>query len=349
MTVRPVVIFRCNASATVGMGHLMRSRTFAAELRKHGRDCVMVGPSNDYRTPADNELFIDWAPENPWTSGKEDALAFMEIARAHGATHAVIDDYRADEPFQDVLAEAGLVWMQHFDASKERRFRADMLVHGSPSETEQHWRPNMLNPDGEMLFGPQYSILRPEFPPANLRPDQRDVRQILVSFGGGDDMGAIRLTLDALVDLLPDVRFAVMSGAHNPNNAAIKSWIANHCEGRVTLHVQPPEVAGLFAACDLALLGGGTSIYEAASCGLPMVLTALADNQLRQCEAWEKMGAAVFLGPVAKLTPDALRQTVTELVDDGSRRANMSSIGRNAVDGRGAARLAAHLLKDRSK
>jgi spore coat polysaccharide biosynthesis predicted glycosyltransferase SpsG len=344
------IIFRCDASPSIGMGHLMRSRTFAAVLRQLGQRCIMLGPPEDYRTPVDAELFEHWIAVSGWESGESDATRFVAAARDHGARRAVLDDYRVDLPVQDVLHGEGMIWMQHFDASKEHWFRADMIVHGSPSETAERWGPYLLNPDAEMLFGPRYAVLRPEFPPPTLRPDARDVETILVSFGGGNDHGAILLALRALVTRTPDnIRYAIMSGSRNPNNAFVQDWIDEYAGNRAVLHIEPPNVAGLFANCDLALLGGGISIYEAAACGLPMVVVALADNQLRQCAAWEKLGAAIFLGYRADVTAELLAQTVLGLIADPPRRAAMSAIGRMAVDGRGAYRLAAHLLKDRRK
>jgi spore coat polysaccharide biosynthesis predicted glycosyltransferase SpsG len=346
----PSVIFRCDVSPKIGIGHLMRSRTFAAELRRAGQRCVMVGPSVDYRSDVDAALFDAWIPVPEWESGESDAETFVSLARAHGARRAVIDDYRADETFQEVLRDAGLVWMQHFDSSKPYRFWADMIVHGSPSETAERWRPCLLNPETEMLFGPAYAVLRSEFPPPHLRPNGRAVDRVLVSFGGGNDQGAVLLTLEALLGRTADtVRLAVMSGSRNPNNQAIQAWIDRNAGNRVTLHVEPKDIAGLFASCDLAVLGGGISIYEAASCGLPMLVMALADNQLRQCDAWEKLGAAVFLGPRAEVTTGLLADRALELIADRERRASMSAAGRDAVDGRGASRLAEHLLRERRK
>ena len=350
MTDKPSIVFRCDVSPAIGMGHLMRSRTFAAVLREKGQRCVMVGPSADYRGEQDKVLFDDWVPVADWRDGASDAKTFVAVARGHGARRAVLDDYRTDESFQQVLKDEGLIWMQHFDASKPNRFWADMIVHGSPSETAERWRPHLLNPHTEMLFGPSFSVLRPEFPPPKLQPDEREVRTILVSFGGGNDQGAVLLTLKALSDrTAQNIRFAVMSGSRNPNIPAIRAWIGEHAEDRVALHVEPKDIAGLFASCDLAILGGGISIYEAAACGLPMVVTALADNQLRQCDAWEKLGAAIFLGPLRNVTPGLLAERVVPLIADQARRARMTRIGKNAVDGRGASRLADHLLKDRNK
>jgi UDP-2,4-diacetamido-2,4,6-trideoxy-beta-L-altropyranose hydrolase len=344
------IIFRCDVSPAIGIGHLMRSRTFAAVLRRSGQHCIMYGPTADYRTAADAELFDEWITAPDWESGEGDARNFVAVARRFSVRRAVLDDYRVDLPFQDVLAGEGMIWMQHFDASKPHWFRADMIVHGSPSETAERWGPFLLNPDAEMLFGPRYAVLRPEFPPPALRPDARDVETVLVSFGGGNDFGAILLALEALIEKTPDtIRFSIMSGSRNPNNDEVRAWIEANAAGRAVLHVEPRDIAGLFASCDLALLGGGISIYEAASCGLPMVVMALADNQLRQCDAWEKLGAAVFLGRRADVTAGRLADTVLGLVADRPRRASMSATGRMAVDGRGAERLAEHLLKDRRK
>ena len=171
MSGKAPIIFRCDVSPAIGIGHLMRSRTFAAVLRQLGQRCIMLGPPDDYRTPVDAELFDTGLRCLSGNRARATRRASSRAAREHGARRAVLDDYRVDLPFQDVLHGEGMIWMQHFDASKEHWFRADMIVHGSPSETAERWGPYLLNPDAEMLFGPRYAVLRPEFPPPALRPD----------------------------------------------------------------------------------------------------------------------------------------------------------------------------------
>ena len=341
-----MIIFRCNAGSSVGIGHVVRSRVFAKALSSRGHQSIMVGPSLDYKQPADDDIFADWIPRPQQFSSTDDATLFIETAKAHNAKLAVMDDYRIDDTYQQMLRDAGIRWLQQYDASQPKPFWADLVVNGSPYERASTYKDLIRNPDTKMLLGPAYSILRPEFPPSEFRSPDRPVEQVLVTFGGGDDRGAIILVLSNLIESAdPTIQYEVLSGAGNPRNNAIQSWIDKHGDDRVQLHINPKNVASLFASCDLAVIGGGTSTFEAASCGLPMFLLSISDNQDGQCQGWQDQGAAIYIGRMADFSEQELSDQFQELLNNTDRRIKMSAIGRRAVDGKGVDRLISHLLE----
>lgn len=341
-----MIVFRCGAGPRVGIGHVVRCRQLAVLLGRLGRGAVMVGPSRDYAVARDATLFRDWIPVPDWESSEADAARVVAAAGRFGAAALVMDDYRVDEPYQLVLRAAGLRWMQQFDASRPQPFWADFVVNASPYEKREHYAGLLRGERTEVLFGPRYAILRPEFPPETVGEPGRPVTRVLLTFGGGDDHGAIRRVATALAGE-PDLRFVAVSGPHNPANEALRAWVRDEAGDRVSLLIDPADVAGTFASCDLAVMGGGTSTYEAAACGLPMLLVAMAENQCRQGQGWEDLGAARFLGRAGELSDAALLAAVRGLRDDAAARAAMSRRGRSLVDGRGGLRLLQHLLGER--
>jgi len=300
------VVFRCNASALVGLGHLMRCREMARALVEAGHVCAILGPGDSLRQPGDAGLFAHWQAVPERGTSAEDAGRVLALCRARGARHLVMDDYRIDPAYQLILRAAGLRWLQQFDASAPWEFHADVLVNAGPYEQRAHYLPWLKRPGIVTLLGPRYAVLRPDFAAVTARTDGRAVRRILVAFGGGDDRGAIALTLAALVGhLAPDITLVIVSGASNPRNAGLRAQVADLAPGRAELHISPPDMAGLLAACDLAIIAGGTMSYEAAICGLPMVFVPLAANQTRSCQGWaEQTGAAVAGSPPHSPTPD---------------------------------------------
>ena len=78
-----MILFRCNVSPSVGVGHLMRCRTLATMLTRRGVACAMAGPDKTWCRSNDAGLFEDWTPL-PWTSGEEDATAFIDPAEFAG-------------------------------------------------------------------------------------------------------------------------------------------------------------------------------------------------------------------------------------------------------------------------
>jgi UDP-2,4-diacetamido-2,4,6-trideoxy-beta-L-altropyranose hydrolase len=339
-----MILFRCNVSPSVGAGHLTRCRTLAAMLVERGVVCAMAGPDESWRLPGDDALFQSWTPLT-WTTGEADAEAFTALAARLGARVAVMDDYRMDEPYQLRLRAAGLRWLQQFDASNPPPFWADFVANGGPRETPEHYRALARNPGTEFLLGPEFAVLRPAF--ANLPPRQADrpLKRLLISFGGGDDRGMVVRTLEALVDQGPeDVSLRVMSGAGNPGNASIQRWIGDHAPERAVLAVNPHDVAGEYLNADLAVIAGGTSTFEAAAAGAPMLITAMADNQIRQGLGWQDRGAAIYLGRASEVNPLDIAAGAVALAADDGRRTSMSRAGQANVDGLGCARLVDRLI-----
>lgn len=340
-----MILFRCNVSPAVGVGHLTRCRTLADALTAQGINCAMAGPEQTWRVLEDERRFTSWTPL-PWTDAAADAAAFIALADKIGARVAVMDDYRIDEPYQLRLKAAGLKWLQQFDASNPPPFWADFVAHGGPSETTERYRALVRNPDSQFLLGPAFAVLRPVFATLPPRNADRPVEQILLSFGGADDQGMTIRVLEGLVGTLPSsIRFRVMSGPRNPSIPAISAWLDQHARDRVCLSVDPADVASEYTTSDLAVLAGGTSTFEAAAAGVPMLLVAMADNQIRQAQGWAQRGAGHYLGRAPGIDLDLLVERVATLCEDRQLRIAMSKAGRAAVDGKGCDRIVAHLLR----
>lgn len=333
-----MIVIRCDASPRLGMGHLMRCRSLASAFVEQGRRCILAGPPRDFAIAGDEAIFDDWITMPFQSPPAADAAALAALMSARSAKLAIVDDYRVDEAYQKVLREAGIHWLQFNDGPRMPLW-ADFALNPSPEATVSAYRQVVCAPETKLLIGPKFAMLRREFtaPAAPLPPP--NARRILVTFGGGDDRGAVLKTLQTLLPALPDAfRFVVVSGAHNPRNTEIAAWIEAHGSGRAQLHVNPPEVASLFSGCSLAVMAGGGTTYEANFCRLPMLLIAIADNQVAHSKAWQAVGAARYLGRLENLTPDVLVSQMRAALDTqaGAKR---------LVDGHGRTRVAKLMLE----
>lgn len=345
------IFFRTNASPTLGFGHLMRCRALAHAMKKAGTHCIMIGPALEYRLPNDKEIFDNWIPKTQWSSSQEDAnFVIYQATKQTSPCIIVLDDYRVDEDYQKILFNAKMRWLQ-FDRTADKPIWADWAINASPAASSDDYVKVFQRKESIPLIGPRYAILRPEFSDIQSyvqsrakNIDQSEELNVLVTFGGGDDQGAILFTLQTLLPTTPaTIRFHVISGAQNPRNVEIEKWIQLYGEGRVELHINPDDIASIFLLCDLAVMAGGTTTFEAVACGLPMIIMSIADNQVEQATAWDKYGAAVYLGDYGKVGSEELIYTILKLIDISERK-KMSNQGTGMVDGKGAKRLAKMLL-----
>ncbi len=340
-----VVVVRTDASARVGLGHLRRCITLARRLHTAGAEIHFLTKTEDIDPVMEiGALAQVCVALDPAVQGEPDAARTAEYCRSVGASHLIVDHYHADERYQRVLLDAGIRWLQ-FDGTARTPIWADWIINSSPTARADDYQQLIRNPRAKVLLGPRYAILRDEFREIATRPCDRSIHRVLVTFGGGDDRGAIEFVLSSLVNRIePQIDFLVVSGKSNPRNTDLIQWAESYGDGKVAIEIEPTGVARHFASCDLAIMAGGSSTYEAACCRVPMILISIADNQTRHGAAWEKSGAAIFLGDLADTSETHLQSAFTQLHGSRQKRANLCTTAHSICDGLGALRVADAIL-----
>jgi len=135
-----------------------------------------------------------------------------------------------------------------------------------------------------------------------------------------------------------------VSGDHNPRNAEIADWIGKQSQGRVVLEINPHSVAPLFADCDLAIMAGGPTIYEAACCGLPMILIVIAENQLSQARAWGERAFVKFLGFKKDLYSEELLNAFFGFYNNNKKLHEISRSNEFPLDSQGSTRVCDNIM-----
>jgi len=380
------ILLRCDANPNLGLGHVARCQALAAALDQLGAECIMLGPDQTYQT---SDVFRDWIrqpfggeranPSSATATGTDTAVVaakaaladanwLAQIANNYQADWLVVDDYRVSEHYQQVLRAHACRWLQ-FDGSSPQRLWADVVLNSSPAARAEDYQDRVANAASQLLLGPRYAILRTEFADASANVASRTSTntnaklvtrktveresespiQIYLNFGGGDDRGALRWCAQTLLDAFPHpVHLKLVSGEQNPNNGALAEW-ASRQGPQLEFRVNPPGLSELMLECELAILAGGTSCYEADACGLPMLLLPLVPNQLTHARAWAAHGRAHLIEGWSDASPAALRdRLIARMLEWHRERVEASpktvQHRRRLTDGLGAKRVAERLM-----
>lgn len=109
-----------------------------------------------------------------------------------------------------------------------------------------------------------------------------------------------------------------------------------------------PDLGEVLAAADLVIGRAGGSVMEIAAAERPAVLVpyphATGDHQTANAR-WMADGGAAEIIPDGELSPERLRETVTELLEDESGLAKMSAAARRLAKPDAAQRIAGEVLK----
>lgn len=332
MNGRSTVAFATNGDSHAGLGHLRRCVTLAHELEKLGLDVsffVNEEPEaarflrgNDIRT-------IDAQPDDRrFDTGYIRAIS--------GAQVLVVDSYAADGR---VFAQASPLRVVAVDDLADRELPVDLVTNGGAHADALCYR---VAAHTRKLFGLDYALLRPEFAAAPARVVRDDVERVLVSVGGADrfrlSVRAIDWVRSATGATAIDVVIGPFFGA-----ALIEELTERERDGHgaIRLYRDPPQMATLMTACDVAIAGGGQMTYELAATGTPAIAIRIAENQTGNLRVLASRSTLVWAGDAGDADLDErAAAALRALAASHARRLTMSAAGQTAVDGLGAARVA---------
>lgn len=330
----PTAIFRADASAEIGTGHVQRCLTLARTLAGHGwRAGFAVGAETALAVPALAETgFMTKVCEGT----EERELDGMRKAWPEGADLLFVDHYGRGEAFE----RSTRGWARRVAAMDDvpsRKHDVDLLVDPTLGHTAADYD-DLVPAQTIVLAGGDYIMLRPEVLRAGggKRPTPGRATRVLVGFGGSDPDNLTARAIDALADArLAGISATVIVG---PGHAHADDLLARQSDG-IRVVVNPPELPELMASADMALAGSGTMAWELAFLGVPALLAVNSKGDV--AAALMEAGAALSLGEAGGVTAAMMADALNALAGDRKARAAMSDAGRRAVDGRGAERVAA--------
>lgn len=340
----PTLIVRADGDARMGFGHLVRSLALAQAWSARGGEAILVTAAHEVRPhradPCAEVVRLRAAFPDP-----SDLATMREVSAKLPGVWICCDGYHFDVTYTAALRSFGGRVLLLDDEATRGAYEADVVLNQNLGAEALAYPRTHDAP--RLLLGPRYALLRPEFrwwadrvvdtPPR--------VRRVLVVMGGSDPhRQTIRVArvLRALTD--SDLELVLVLGRGHPDTPAIADMARHAIAPRITLQIDPDDMAAVMAGVDMAISGAGTTCWELCAMALPSVLVTLAENQVRIAQALAKAGAAVDLGRWDRVADRTLVSTVAALIGDRSRRLSLAREAKALVDGRGAARVVAALL-----
>jgi UDP-2,4-diacetamido-2,4,6-trideoxy-beta-L-altropyranose hydrolase len=338
-------VIRADASTELGVGHVTRCLVLAQALRERGAAVSFVcrEAEGDISSLVEERGFVVTRLDGAALDWKADADATNRVLQGGNTKPQwlIVDHYGLDERWEMAVRPA-VGRILAIDDLADRAHDCDVLLDQNLVDAMDVRYEGKTPRHCTTLLGPRYALLDTIY--RDLRrqkpPSDRRVRRILVSFGGVDREDVTTRVLQAFAGLdLPGVQLDVVVGQRNPHASAIAKAADR---ARITLHMQPPSLAPLLAQADLAVGAGGTTTWERLCIGVPSLVITVADNQKAIARHLHGLGLIRWLGHEDQVGVAAIQKELqAALADSAFGRA---AVGRNVVDGLGAARVASGLV-----
>lgn len=318
------VVFRADASYTLGSGHIMRCLTLADVLAALKYEIYFIcrnlpGNMMPYIKQRGYKVYpLEPPPKEDMLNITEEAGRIEHILKNEigAARWLVADHYGIDAEWENAVKKCAESIMV-IDDLADRKHECDILLDQNYYINGSNRYRNLI-PDGTLtLLGPKYALLRPEFLNARRRVRIRDgrLRRVLVFFGGSDPLDATGMAIQVLQPLAEEADFNVdvVVGFNNPQKDEVRECCRKYGQ-RMRYHCQISNMSQLMLQADLAIGAGGTTVLERCFLGLPAIILIVAPNQMETTAAAASAGAAVNIGCVNWMSAKFLRESLQKIV-----------------------------------
>ncbi len=321
------VCFRTKGNHKQGVGDLLGSIALAEEFRRRGhrvcfvvdadKECLEYLKKNDFQfIPVKNgnekkswqKRYFDIAVVNQMNSSKEQLALIRNCCRRL----VTIDD----------------------TSCGSRKF-ADLRI-------------NPLYYGKGAICGSRYVPLDKAFQQAHSRKKiiREYIRHVLVTMGGSDTYGLTPQIVRALKGYPEDIKITVIAGyAFRHKQELARQLSAIKRKFRILKAVNAKTMCRLMQQADLAICGGGNTLFEMASCGTPVIIVCAEKFEEETVFRFKKLGFGKVIPFNKKLNRKRLKKILQELTGRGVRR-RQSCCGKMLVDGRGTRRIYEEIIKD---
>ena len=201
----------------------------------------------------------------------------------------------------------------------------------------------VLYENEKTLFGPHFIPLGADFR-KHAKVRFGPVKEVLFMFGLRDSVGATLLALEVwreILNLLPDIKVTCVIGSTCPSLMEVKKSIEG-IGGQIL--IDHKNVSKLFVEFDLAVGGGGLSLYERACSGLVNIATPIAENQKPLCHWLATNGGCLYVEFDPFSFKKKLKECIFYLIFNQNSRAEISKNAMELIDGLGAERVATRII-----
>ncbi len=334
---RGPILFRCDATPTLGYERFYQCMSLAAAMQRRRRGTYFLS----YLDPLSLATTIhrannDWVAAESPVGGSEDLAATVAEVRRLNAAAVVVASQDANAEYLAALNDTG-TRVICIDAEPTLKYPSKMVVNPFLAPGAKPFR---VERGTQLLLGQRYALVRGVF------RRQRTIRateqpgpfRAMVAFGDDDAGDQTLARTEQLLGMEGVDKVSVVVRTHHPRYDEIKDF-ADDSKGRVEVLTEVKELMTRLVRCHFALTSGDTWALELCCVGIPQLILPTETRHLLNAKRMDDEGVGTFLGAASDVTESTLAEAVRLVLTDPIERVGMTRCGRRLIDGRGGDRI----------
>ena len=249
------VLFRCDSSSSIGLGHVMRDLVYAKEFNNVHFACQNLKGNINDKIPYPVHILK--------TNESEELIKLIKNLHVD---ILIIDHYDINYKVEKELKiKNSKLKIIAFDDDYREHFCDEIINHNISADKNKYKNPNIVK-----TIPP---LIRDEF--KKEKPLKREkIYDIFVAMGGTD---STNINIDILKNLQDSLYVNIVTTSANTNLNELEKYVT--CKENVTLHVDSKEIAKLLNKSKFAIITPSVMVHEVLFMEVPFVAIKTADNQ----------------------------------------------------------------------
>lgn len=303
------VVFRVDGDKDVGLGHVYRAITLANRMFNQNLYFLM---------DESKKLGIEKVSEYNYPiitiANRDDALLKLDEIHPDIVINDILD---TDEDYILKLKEKGF-FVVNFEDLGAGADCADAVVNALYEKSE---------PPDDSYYGYKYVCLRDEFFIFDPKEIEKEVKKILLLFGGSDPNNLTLRSLKAVEKLnLKSISVLVVLGLGYSFKNELDVYVdrLKNKGFKVEIKENVKTIAKLLSEADLVITSNGRTIYEVAAMGVPCISISQNEREVRHLFSHTCKGI-MDLGIESNVSEEDITSALKRTLDDYFLRQKMSN------------------------
>lgn len=262
------ILFRCDSSSTIGLGHVKRCLVLAKRLKEQNKNLKILFATLDLYGNINHEIlksgFSIYSLRNNTVMDLDYFVKglFIELL--------IIDSYEIDNIFEEqlIIYNPSLKILS-FDDMLRPHCSHMVLNHGI--QAKRNYYKDLVEKDCKLFCGSKYTLLRDEF---FEKYDKKSIEKSVAIILGGNDVLNLSLKVASyLFEINEDYKITIITSSVNPNLKELRK------SENIEILVDISNIAEVLSSKELVICASGGTLFEVLALKKDFINIEVAKNQ----------------------------------------------------------------------
>ena len=340
-----MIYIRADSNPEIASGHVMRCLAIAQAFQDMGQKVIFL-TADDYPSKILKQAnFQNIVLNSVWNDLSQEVEKVKDILSQNKNSLLFIDTYQVTRSYVESLMPYAKIC--YLGSKREYLGNINAVINYSTKIDYEFYSNNYDASKTKLLLGYSYAPLRKEFQNISLHFREK-VQQIFLSTGNTDPYNLLEKLISLLLSTkeTKNINLNVIVGSMFKNRD--KLYLQYENINNIHLYENVQDMGSLMQNMDLAISANGTTVWELAAAGVPVISFAMVKEQEPNAVQMGKLGLVNYCGNTYQNESECMTKILDKTkmyCSDYEARKNLVYQARKVIDGKGSLRIASQIGK----